>query len=418
MIPLWIDSDPSGLYHTGLDCDDDLAILVALSLHQRRIINLEGLSICGGNAPLRHTWNDIQMLWKYVDGYQIVEGVSPVKGYGWKSMQGPIKLLKLYNNYFLSDVHDSQDASIAIAERALDAATQQHAEQGRRNSINILTLGPPTNVANAIQHNKDIIHSIEHIYLMGGELTNSKLDLNFRSDVTSARIILESNIPKTIIPIQTCAQVSVTESWLSSLKCNDESSSSSSADNDTKQMKKKLAVCAYMSKMKQQLKWMPIFVNQAVKKRMIPSSSSLSSSDVHYWKVSPNIDVGFIPWDIVALLSITHPHEFLDWKYHRVNIPRCDKNNSNRCDGRMKLIEDLGNEFLGGNWSGVVRIPHRIHNETRLLEIMLDLVKDIEVSVSSQQPRMQLGFIADFVGFGIATCMFLICCIRLLLLRR
>lgn len=48
---LWIDADPSGLYQTGLDCDDDLAILIAIALHQRQIINLTGLSICGGNAP-------------------------------------------------------------------------------------------------------------------------------------------------------------------------------------------------------------------------------------------------------------------------------------------------------------------------------------------------------------------------------
>jgi hypothetical protein len=28
-IPLWIDTDPSGLVWTGLDCDDDLAVLVS-----------------------------------------------------------------------------------------------------------------------------------------------------------------------------------------------------------------------------------------------------------------------------------------------------------------------------------------------------------------------------------------------------
>ena len=51
-IPLWIDADPSGLVWTGLDCDDDLAILVALALEKQGLIDLQGLSISGGNAPL------------------------------------------------------------------------------------------------------------------------------------------------------------------------------------------------------------------------------------------------------------------------------------------------------------------------------------------------------------------------------
>ena len=32
MANLWIDADPSGLVWTGLDCDDDLAILAARAL--------------------------------------------------------------------------------------------------------------------------------------------------------------------------------------------------------------------------------------------------------------------------------------------------------------------------------------------------------------------------------------------------
>ena len=38
MPSLW-NADPSGLYQTGLDCDDDLAILIAIALHQRQTIN-------------------------------------------------------------------------------------------------------------------------------------------------------------------------------------------------------------------------------------------------------------------------------------------------------------------------------------------------------------------------------------------
>jgi inosine-uridine nucleoside N-ribohydrolase len=383
MTPLWIDSDPSGFYHTGLDCDDDLAILVALALHQRQMINLEGLSICGGNAPLRHTWDDVQRLWKYAAGYNRT-GIQPIKGFGWRSMQVGVKLLELYNAFFL-DVPDSDEASLAISKRAVDASLQQIA-------ITILTLGPPTNVAKAIQQlERDHIYGIDHIYLMGGDLTNRQLDLNFRSDIDSARTIIETNVPKTLIPIQTCGQVSITKEWISKLNCE--------SDNQ-------LAVCAYASKMKQQVRLMPMFVNSAVKNRM--TSSTHKSSMV--WNPSPNLDNGFIPWDIVALLAVTHPEEFNDWRYHRVFLPVCD--DRKLCDGTMQVIDDIEASF-DGNWSNVVRIPHTVRNETKLLDIIFDLIKDIEVPAAWEQPRLTWGFAIDSCGFVLATIIFTICCIKL-----
>ena len=363
MASLWIDADPSGLYQTGLDCDDDLAILIAIALHQRQVLNLTGLSICGGNAPLKHTYDNAQTLWKYINGYERTGVQHPIKGYGWNSMQVGVKPLQYYNMLF-PDVDDSDDAAMAIL---VQAADEHNAK------VTILSLGPPTNIAKAIQQRRATINNnnIEHIYLMGGELTNQQLDLNFRSDRASARIVIDADIPKTIIPIQTCGQVVITEEWISSLKCDQQQQLTRNSDE-----KKILAVCAYLSKMKQQVRLMPRFVNKAVKDRMtIEEGEGVSSYD---WKPSPNLDRGFIPWDIIALLAISHPHEFDEWKYHRVSFPNCP--------------------------SG------------RILEIMLDLISDIEVSSSSPllHEQQQWGFGMDVVsGFSIATTMFVICCIKL-----
>lgn len=136
-------------------------------------------------------------------------------------MRVGVKLLEFYNVMF-PDVKDSEDAAIAISERAFGSLQRQRQQR----PVTILTLGPPTNIARAIQNHKELFnysppssfnsHNIEHIYLMDGELTNRQLDLNFRTDRASARIVLEANIPKTSIPIQTCAQVSMTEFWLNS----------------------------------------------------------------------------------------------------------------------------------------------------------------------------------------------------------
>lgn len=403
-IPLWIDADPSGLYYTGLDCDDDVAILAALALHQRKAIQFEGLSICGGNAPLRHTWNDARILWEHASGFELT-GVKPRKGYGWRSMQVGVKFLEYYNGIY-PDVLDSDDASLALAQRLRDDSLPP---------LTILTLGPPTNVAKMILHHEGVMSrainskgtNIEHVYLMGGEMTNQQLDLNFRTDRASARVVLEANVPKTIIPIQTCGQVAVTESWLQKLDCGENPG---------------MAVCAWLPKMRQQVRIMPRVVNAAVEERMTTKKrdrmnhhgSGTGSHDLDHtiWNPSPNLHQGFIPWDLVALFSITHPEIFSNWRYHRVSFPRC--NYREPCDGNMNVIEDLGTDFHGADWSGIVRVPHGLRNETELLELILDAVSDVEAR-SPHHPRLLWGFVSELSGIGVAV---LVTVASIIILRR
>jgi len=353
-IRLWIDTDTSGLVWSGLDCDDDLAVLTALALHKRKFIKFDGLSICGGNAPLSHTWKDITMLWNHADGFRITN-IQPVKGYGWRSMQVAVSWLSWYNAIRPDEI-DSYSASRAIIARTRDKSLDP---------VHILMLGPPTNLAKAMDSGLLDQSGISHIYLMGGELTQQALDLNFRTDRASARTIIESNIPTTIIPIQTCAQAIVTESYLQKLDCPS------------------AAACALLPKMKQQIKLMPRFVNKAVKKRCI------LDKDDNRWRPSPNIDRGFIPWDLVALLAITHEEEFLEWKHHRVSIPPCDVGEP--CDSTMLINEDFGENFDGRDWSGVVRIPHKVRDEEKLLDVLFSLLNEVPAT-SLQPPALFWGF--------------------------
>jgi len=211
-------------------------------------------------------------------------------------------------------------------------------------------------------------------------MTGHQLDLNFRSDRAGARTVIESNIPKTIISIQTCGQTAVTESTLDQwMDCPS------------------MAACALLPKMRQQIQFMPRFVNQAVKKRLLPQ---------HRWRASPNLDHGFIPWDIVALLSVTHPEELFDeWEYHRVSFPLCAEDRE-PCDGTMTVEENLGRNFNGTNWSGIVRTPHRVRNETRLLEMMFSIIGEIPAT-SPRPPPLLWGFCGTFLSFTLATVIFL-----------
>lgn len=92
----------------------------------------------------------------------------------------------------------------------------------------------------------------------------------------------------------------------------------------------------------------------------------------------------------------------------------------------MKVLEDLPDDYFDNDnndsvkkkrsWSGIVTVPHEVRNETKLLEIMLDLISDIEVPSSSpllQEQQQQWGFGMDVAGFSIATAMFVVCFIKL-----
>ena len=357
---------------TGLDCDDDLALLISMALERRGKIKWEGLSICGGNAPLMHTWPNVHRLLESVSYPK--NRLVPKKGIGWNSMQLTWKSNRFFH-WLHPDDADSNDAIDAIVNISHSSSP-----------VSILMLGPPTNLARALE--KGIGKAIEHVYLMGGELTGQPLDLNFGSDRAAARSVLQSDkFRKTIIPIQTCGQVIVTRWHLENLlACHQNKATASNWPT----------ACALMPKMVQQVYLMPKWVNPHVEKRLLHGTSR--------WKLSPNLTRGFVPWDVVALLAITHSDElFTDWEYHRVEVPSCIQGEP--CDRNISVasiplpVDDvLSNSF---NWSNVVRVPHTIRNEAQFLDTMFDLLRDVQ-SEANQAPRMFWGFLPTITTvFGV-----------------
>ena len=376
---VWLDADPSGLVWTGLDCDDDLAVLVALALHDNHAIQLEGLSVCGGNAPLRHTWKDMQVLLRHADS---ASSFAPQKGYGWKSMQVSRDWLQTMNR-IQPDVLDSKDATQAMIDAAFADDTAQ--------KLTILTIGPPTNLAKALQREPKLTSRLEHVYMMGGELTQQRLDLNFASDRAAARTVVDANVPTTLIPIQTCAQVVLDDVFVRD----------SEADYCKSNQKNKAAACALLPKMKQQVQTMPELVNKAVAKRM-PADKR--------WIPSPNLDRGFIPWDIVAILAVAYPHLFTEWEYHTVSFPTCPQGEP--CDRTMVVSDTLPREQWPSttndadaannyNHSGIVRIPHVVQSETEIKTLMQELLFQTPASTQRPTPRIMLGFLGPLGLSGV-----------------
>jgi pyrimidine-specific ribonucleoside hydrolase len=97
--------------------------------------------------------------------------------------------------------------------------------------VTIITLGPLTNLAEALQSAPEIKENIEMVYMVGGAvdvpgnvgishagIDNSVADWNIYVDPRAAAIVLQSGVPVTLVPLDATNHVPVTTNFLERLK--------------------------------------------------------------------------------------------------------------------------------------------------------------------------------------------------------
>ena len=153
-----IDLDPGGLVWTGLDVDDDLALLMALALNRTEQIKLVGVTVCGGNAPLKHTGPGLELLLRTAGATSAAFPMGVAYGIGWRDMH--VAWPKLRRLDRLSPDVVSSDAAADLIIRAARAS-------GPR-GLTVLTLGPASNLARALTKDPAIAPLLRRVVLMGG----------------------------------------------------------------------------------------------------------------------------------------------------------------------------------------------------------------------------------------------------------
>lgn len=112
---------------------------------------------------------------------------------------------------------------------AVDLLTTQISAMPEK--VTLLTLGPLTNLAEALQTVPEITENIEMVYLLGGAvdvpgnvgsshagIDNSVADWNIYVDPHAAAIVLQSGVPVTLIPVDATNHVPVTTDFVKRLK--------------------------------------------------------------------------------------------------------------------------------------------------------------------------------------------------------
>ena len=156
------------------------------------------------------------------------------------------------------------------------------------------------------------------------------------SDRAAAREVVSAPFPTVIVPIQTCAQVSVTAEFLQShLFATREQvlrfgmlfavlfAVLWSAFTRSGLEKCNSAAHAILPKMQLQTRLMPLLVNRRVEVALEGEKRQTEQSFVCFecpcltgWPRSAALNAGFIPWDVVALLAAARPHLFTRCEVH------------------------------------------------------------------------------------------------------
>jgi pyrimidine-specific ribonucleoside hydrolase len=195
-IPVWIDTDPSCGKKKTDDVDDCWALLLAFRSPE---LDVRGISTVFGNT----------------DGYTTFAVATEFVNSLRRDQSITTELPSVYRG---ADQKGRYDVSITTD------ATRALAEELKRGKLNVIAIGPLTNIATLIVQNPELKEHIERIIAVAGNrsgqgnrrffLGKNRIlhfhDLNFRKDTAAFEIVLNSGVPLHLLPFEAAQKVTVT----------------------------------------------------------------------------------------------------------------------------------------------------------------------------------------------------------------
>jgi purine nucleosidase len=84
----------------------------------------------------------------------------------------------------------------------------------RPGQVDVVAIGPLTNLAEAIRADSAFVRSIRHLYVMGGRFDAPEAEHNFRSDSIAAAEVFASGMPTTVVGLEITTQARIGPSHL------------------------------------------------------------------------------------------------------------------------------------------------------------------------------------------------------------
>lgn len=177
--------------------DDALAIMLLLCSGQFDVL---AITTCAGNSTIDKATRNAQAILNLIESpvnihsgadSPLVRELVVAKVHGESGIDG---LDVLSTEYELTD--DASSTIVEIVEKF-------------PGEVSIVTLGPLTNIANALTIKPSIADHIEQIVMMGGAIAvpgnkNRVAEFNFFVDPEAADIVIRTATPKVLVPLDPC----------------------------------------------------------------------------------------------------------------------------------------------------------------------------------------------------------------------
>jgi purine nucleosidase len=201
MRPLILDTD------IGTDVDDILALILVAKAKELELI---GVTTVYGDTQRRAKIARATLNRLGLPDLPVIAGLSrPLSGRQvyWAGIEGEgIADLELI------DISSSQSADDFLIEAARNYAGQ----------LEILAIGPLTNLASAIAKSADFVKQVKSVFLMGGAYwMENYVEHNILCDVDAAAAVFKSDLPITAVGLDLTLRVWLEESGLAEIRQGD-----------------------------------------------------------------------------------------------------------------------------------------------------------------------------------------------------
>ncbi len=186
-----IDTDPGQ--------DDAMAIMLAI---KSGVFNIKAITTVSGNSSIENTTRNTRYILNLLDSNEI-----PVYSGARKPLKRSLVQAVVHGESGLEGV-DPKNKSLLTN----DASSQIIKIVKENPGIMIVTLGPLTNIAQAIIKNPRVMSKVSEIVMMGGAIRvpgnkNRVSEFNFYVDPEATKIVFEFSVKKTIVPLDACNHV-------------------------------------------------------------------------------------------------------------------------------------------------------------------------------------------------------------------
>lgn len=204
--PLIIDCDPG--------VDDAIALLLALASPEN--FNLLGITTVAGNVPLRLTQYNARRICQLAQRLDV-----PIyAGCPRPILRAPVTAEYVHGQTGVDGVELPEPTQPLQPQHAVSFLIDQC--KAAQEPITLATLGPLTNLAVALIQAPEIAKTIDQVVAMGGALGRGNVtpnaEFNIYADPHAARVVVESGLNLTLIPLDVTHQVITTPERLATLE--------------------------------------------------------------------------------------------------------------------------------------------------------------------------------------------------------